>query len=103
MGDEEEPNQEGIRYYTDVVDELLAHGIEPIVTLYHFEMPYHLVTGYGSWTNRKLIGFYLKYLSLIHISLIYWVFSFFNARSFARCSLFMFISPASHWPAVQPR
>lgn len=61
LGDEAEPNEEGLRYYTGVVDELIAHGIEPIVTLYHFELPYHLVTEYGSWTNRKLIDLYLKY------------------------------------------
>lgn len=61
LGDEAEPNGEGLRYYTSVVDELIAHGIEPIVTLYHFELPYHLVTEYGSWTNRKLIDLYLKY------------------------------------------
>ena len=61
LGDEETPNEEGIRYYTDVVDELRRHGIEPIITLYHFELPYHLVTEYGSWTNRKGIDFYLRY------------------------------------------
>lgn len=61
LGDEEQPNEKGIRFYSRIVDELLAHGIEPIVTLYHFEMPYHLVEEYGSWTNRKVIGFYLKY------------------------------------------
>lgn len=60
-GDEKLPNQKGIQYYTDVIDTLLSYGIEPIVTLYHFEMPYHLVTTYGSWKNRKIIDFYLKY------------------------------------------
>lgn len=61
MGDEAEPDQAGIRHYVDVVDELLRHQIEPVVTLCHFEMPYHLVQAYGSWTNRKMIDFYLKY------------------------------------------
>lgn len=60
-GDDEEPNKKGIEYYQSVVEELLKNGIEPIVTLYHFEMPVNLVRKYGSWTNRKVIDFYLKY------------------------------------------
>ena len=42
-GDDKEPNKKGIEYYQSVVDELLKNGIEPIVTLYHFEMPVNLV------------------------------------------------------------
>lgn len=60
-GDEEEPNQAGLDFYHAVVDELLMQDIEPIVTLYHFEMPIHLVTEYGSWKNRQVVDFYLKY------------------------------------------
>lgn len=60
-GDDEEPNKRGIEYYQSVVEELIKNGIEPIVTLYHFEMPVNLVRKYGSWTNRKVIDFYLKY------------------------------------------
>lgn len=60
-GDEETPNQEGVEHYIAVVEELLRQGIEPIITLCHFEMPYHLVEKYGSWTNRKVIDFYLRY------------------------------------------
>lgn len=60
-GDEETPNQKGIQYYQDMVDTLLSYNIEPIVTLYHFEMPVHLVREYGSWTNREVVLFYLRY------------------------------------------
>ncbi|EOL50099.1 glycoside hydrolase family 1 protein [Enterococcus caccae] len=60
-GDEEEANQLGIQFYQNVVDELLKNKIIPIVTLYHFEMPIHLVREYGSWTSRKVVDFYLKY------------------------------------------
>ena len=60
-GDEQEPNLLGIQFYQNVVDELLKHGIEPIVTLYHFEMPVHLVREYGSWVNPKVVDFYLNY------------------------------------------
>lgn len=57
-GDEENPNEKGLAFYDRVFDELLVNGIEPIVTLSHFEMPYHLVKKYGSWRNRKLVDFF---------------------------------------------
>lgn len=60
-GDETSPNQEGIAFYEAVIDELLKYGIEPIVTLYHFEMPVHLVREYGSWQNRQVVDFYLTF------------------------------------------
>lgn len=60
-GDEELPNEEGLRFYDDLFDELLKYGIQPVVTLSHFEMPYHLVKKYGGWKNRKLIDFFLNY------------------------------------------
>jgi 6-phospho-beta-glucosidase len=61
QGDEAEPNQAGIHFYQKLVDELLKNKIEPIVTLYHFEMPLHLVRQYGSWQNRQVINFYLTF------------------------------------------
>lgn len=64
-GDEETPNEEGLQFYSDVIDTLLKYQIEPIVTLYHFEMPIHLVHAYGSWTNRKVIDFYLHFCEVL--------------------------------------
>lgn len=76
-GDEATPNDSGVQFYSDLVDELLQHGIEPIVTLYHFEMPIYLVNEYGSWTNRKVIDFYLSYCEVMFQALKgrvrYWV------------------------------
>lgn len=69
QGDETEPNQAGILFYQNVVRELRKHQIEPIVTLYHFEMPIHLVRAYGSWTNRKVIDFYLKFCETMFTAL----------------------------------
>lgn len=43
------------------VDRVITDGIEPVITLSHFEMPYHLVKEYGGWKNRKVIGFFVKY------------------------------------------
>lgn len=62
-GDEDEPNEEGIQYYQDVIQTLIDNHIEPIVTLYHFEMPVTLVREYGTWLNRRVIDFYLKYVT----------------------------------------
>ncbi|WP_110932043.1 6-phospho-beta-glucosidase [Paenibacillus bouchesdurhonensis] len=59
-GDETEANEEGLAFYDRVFDECLKHGIEPIVTISHYETPLYLVEKYGSWTNRKMIDFYVK-------------------------------------------
>lgn len=76
-GDEQEPNLKGIEYYKNLIQTLLDYHIEPIVTLYHFEMPIHLVREYGSWTNKKVIDFYLKYVETVVTALKgmvkYWV------------------------------
>ena len=60
-GDETEPNEEGLQFYDDVFDELLKYGIEPVITLSHFEMPYHLAKEYGGFMNRKTIDFFVKF------------------------------------------
>ena len=60
-GDETEPNEEGLKFYDDLFDELLKYNIEPVITLSHFEMPYHLAKEYGGWMNRKVIDFFVHY------------------------------------------
>lgn len=60
-GDEEYPNEDGLLYYDQLFDECLSYGMIPIITLSHFEMPYHLVEKYGGWKNRKMIAFFLKF------------------------------------------
>jgi 6-phospho-beta-glucosidase len=60
-GDEIEPNEAGLQFYDDLFDECLKYGIEPVITLSHFEMPYHLVTEYGGWRNRKVIDFFARF------------------------------------------
>lgn len=60
-GDEETPNEAGLAFYDRVFDECHKHGIEPVVTISHYETPLHLIKEYGAWRNRKLIGFFEKY------------------------------------------
>lgn len=64
-GDEEEPNEEGLLFYDRIFNELLAKGIQPVVTISHYETPLYLVQKYGSWRNRKLIDFYLRFCKVI--------------------------------------
>ncbi|WP_108649313.1 6-phospho-beta-glucosidase [Dongshaea marina] len=64
-GDEEYPCEEGLKFYDDLFDELLKYNIEPVVTLSHFEMPYHLAREYGGWMNRKVIDFFVKYSMVV--------------------------------------
>ncbi|GAD34076.1 6-phospho-beta-glucosidase [Microbacterium sp. AISO3] len=60
-GDETEPNEEGLAFYDRVLDELEKHGIEPLVTISHYETPLHLAETYDGWTDRRLIAFYENY------------------------------------------
>ena len=62
-GDEYEPNEEGLKFYDDLFDELLKYGIEPVITLSHFEMPYYLAKKYGGWVNRKVIDCFVTLCS----------------------------------------
>lgn len=64
-GDETEPNEKGLQFYDDLFDELLANGIEPIITLSHFEIPYHLYQTYGGFRNRQLIDFFVHYAETV--------------------------------------
>ena len=64
-GDEETPNEEGLQFYDNMFDELLKYGIEPVITISHFEMPMHLITEYGGWRDRRLIDFYVRYCKVI--------------------------------------
>lgn len=61
QGDEREPNQAGLDFYERLVDRLLEKGIEPVITLCHFDAPLHLVDSIGSWKSRQMIDCYLVY------------------------------------------
>ena len=55
------PNEKGLAFYDQLIDYLLEKGIEPFVTLYHFECPQALVDAFGGWKSRKMIDAYVKY------------------------------------------
>lgn len=64
-GDDAEPNEAGLAFYDKVFDELAKYGIEPLVTLSHYETALNLAREYNGWTNRKLIGFYENYVRTV--------------------------------------
>lgn len=64
-GEETVPNEAGLAFYDKVFDELLKHGIEPLVTISHYEMPVELSRKYNGWENRIMIDLYLKFASTL--------------------------------------
>lgn len=64
-GDEKEPNEAGLKFYDDLFDEMIRRGMEPVITLSHYETPLHLLTEYGGWTNEKLICFWMRYVKTV--------------------------------------
>ena len=60
-GNDDKPNEKGLQFYHDVFNECHKYGIEPLVTLNHYEIPMHLVTEYGGWKNRKVVECFEKF------------------------------------------
>lgn len=63
--DDAEPNEEGLAFYDAVFDELLANGIEPLVTMSHYEPPLDLVLRYDGWYSREAIDLFVRYVETI--------------------------------------
>ena len=64
-GDDEAPNEDGLAFYDAVFDELARHGIQPLVTISHYETPLALAENYNGWVSRDLIGFYERYARVL--------------------------------------
>jgi 6-phospho-beta-glucosidase len=62
---EGEINEEGLAFYDAVIDELLRNGIEPVVCLYHFDLPLELMKKYGGWKDRQTLGAFKKYAATV--------------------------------------
>nr|WP_315528070.1 glycoside hydrolase family 1 protein [Carnobacterium maltaromaticum] len=60
-----EINQKGVDFYSDLIDELLKYGIEPIVTLYHWDLPQALEDAYGGWESRQVIQDFTNYAKIL--------------------------------------
>ena len=64
-GDETTPNEKGLQFYEDMFKEMVALGMQPVITISHYETPLNLVETYGGWTNRKMIDFFENYCRVI--------------------------------------
>lgn len=64
-GDEESPNEDGLAFYEEVFRECKKYGIEPLVTITHFDCPMHLIKTYGGWKNRRLIEYYKRLVTTL--------------------------------------
>jgi 6-phospho-beta-glucosidase len=64
-GLEETPNEEGLRFYQDVIDELEKNGMQPLITICHDELPAVLAAKYNGWSGRETIDAYLKYCKVL--------------------------------------
>lgn len=60
-GEEETPNEAGLRYYDKLIDTIISLGMEPIITILHYETPINISLKYGGWNNRNVIDLFVKY------------------------------------------
>ena len=61
QGIEEEPNEKGLAYYEAVIDELLKYGIEPVVTITHYDLPEYLVDQYNGFYSRETVDLFVRF------------------------------------------
>lgn len=64
-GQEETPNEQGLKFYDDLFDECLKNGIEPVVTLSHFEIPYAIYEDFGGFANKAVIPLFVKFAQCV--------------------------------------
>ncbi|MGT2784890.1 6-phospho-beta-glucosidase [Streptococcus merionis] len=60
-GDDETPNEVGLQFYDSLFDECLRLGIEPVITLSHFEIPYNIYQKYGGFKNKAVIDLFVRF------------------------------------------
>lgn len=76
-GEEEIPSEEGLQYYERIIDECLKYGIEPVVTILHYDIPLNLVEKYNGFEDRKLVDLYERYAITLfehfHEKVKYWM------------------------------
>lgn len=66
-GEELEPNEEGLKFYDNLINEIIKRGMEPVVTISHYETPRNLYDKYNGWGSRKLIDFFVRFCETIFL------------------------------------
>ena len=64
-GDDSAPNEEGLAFYDRLIDSIRAHGMEPVITLSHYEMPVNLALSYDGWHSRELVDLFVRYCEIV--------------------------------------
>lgn len=64
-GNDKEPNEAGLKFYEDILSELEKYDIIPVVTLYAYDLPLHLLNKYNGWMNRQIISDYSRYVETV--------------------------------------
>lgn len=64
-GDDPEPNEAGLKFYDDLFDEMKKVGIEPLVTLSHYEVPLSMCNRFNSFASRKAIDCFTRYATTV--------------------------------------
>ena len=64
-GDDAMPNEAGLQFYDNVINECLRYGIEPLITISHYEVPFALCKKYNGWASREMIDIFTKYCEVI--------------------------------------
>lgn len=64
-GDEETPNEAGLQFYDDMLDEMIKQGMEPVMTISHYEMPLHLVTQYNGFLSKEVMHYFVHYCEVL--------------------------------------
>lgn len=60
-GDDQEPNEQALDHYEKMIDKIISLGMEPIITMFHYETPINITLEYGGWTNKQVITMFEKY------------------------------------------
>ena len=64
-GDDAQPNEAGLAFYDSIFDECHKYGIEPLVTICHFDTPIALIKKYGGWKDRRMVDAYVHYCEIL--------------------------------------
>ncbi len=64
-GDDAQPNQKGLDFYRDVFNECKKHNIEPLVTIYHYDMPMGLVRKYNGFESPEMVDIFVKFATTV--------------------------------------
>ena len=65
LGDEDTPNEAGLKFYDELFDEILKRGMQPLVTLSHYEMPLHLHKRYNGFASREVVKYFARFSKVV--------------------------------------